>query len=408
MHWFCPESFYQIIKMSEISELKDNSSELSTFNHSVNHCNNDISKEFSNNFNSEILQIVTEMVETISKEGLEGKIAASSEHKQKSDDKSSVNENDVPVRRSNRIRRSVVRKDEFVTPRPSKKSNKNQRTFETSNQKIIVTETKNSLNENNNVGEILDKVLLDNNKTIKGDTKFPKEDVSETSTKILQEKHLKCKSGKKSKTDKVNKKVPQISKQLIQGEKKKTRKRKTNITISDSEDGIKNASESVVKNEEKCIAFTEPDSLVVACTKLLNSVSESESKSETQIGSIKQNKDQVYQTDDQGSDKSVDSCNIKPVKVKSRWWRSSELEAVKNSESVNCDKLISVVKTEVDETNVIEEIENGVKPSVIINVEDENKVSRDSPIPQAALEVSEDTAPPQYDHIDENIYRFNR
>ena len=295
----------------------------------------------------------------------------------KSEKTSNVNgENDTPVRRSNRIRRSVVKKDEFISPR-SKKSNKTKSsTLEASN-----------TDSNNNPNEMLSKTNPDKSLSSKGQ-KLQKEE-------------------KKQKGLQVN------SKRSAQPEKKKTtRKKKCTKNEDVSSNNINYECES-----KKCeIPDTSSELLATSDHKHPDTDINTECNKVNNIALSKANEEQNCEV----NDKSSESCNIKPVKVKSRWWRSSELEAVKNSKSVNTDSTVTSCINKIETSDspltipvqmaaTVISVKMELNDSLLIpTVQIKDEVSEEPKLEEKKHDTTEDTKPPPYDHIEENIYRFER
>ncbi|XP_035217544.1 probable histone-lysine N-methyltransferase CG1716, partial [Stegodyphus dumicola] len=147
--------------------------------------------------------------------------------------------------------------------------------------------------------------------------------------------------------------------------------------------------------------FSSPQTLATSCAKVLDS---SEIKVPEAISTFAKN------ILDPNSE-IIENSNVKPVKVKSRWWRSSELEGVLNS-----DSLISPNDQTVAASNVMQESPNNPEnesESAGVNEEAEN-IQMDVQEPSVADDsIKDDNTTkqlnyPVYCHIEENIYRFAR
>lgn len=336
-----------------------------------------------------ISKLVEEMIEitckNVSKE-VETTLCISNKNKKEQKFSNSANvtvESDMPVRRSNRIRRSVVKKDEFVTPR-SKKTNKTSKNIETNNLKIA-SETDDT-DSNNNPSDILSKDNTD---------KSPSNKVH-----------------KSSKAEKKQKSLQGSDKRSVQAEKKKpTRKKKCAKNEDISNDNINNDNES--KSEK---SDTSSELQIASDSKASDNDTNSEYIKAENNALSKTGEDQNCEM----NDKSSESCNIKPVKVKSRWWRSSELEAVKNSESVTTDNIVAPCAIKVETTDsplticaqtAVTAISIKTEPNdspLIPTVKIKEEMPKEPVIDDKKTDSTDNANSPSYEHIEENIYRFER
>lgn len=347
-------------------------------------------EEHSKVTKNHISKLVEEMIEVtcknVSKE-VETTLCISNNVKKEQKVSNSANvtvESDMPVRRSNRIRRSVVKKDEFITPR-SKKTNKTSKNNETNNLKI--TSESNDTDSNNNPSDILSKANTD---------KSPSNKVH-----------------KPPKVEKKQKSLPSSNKRSVQAEKKKpTRKKKCAKSEDISNNNLNNDNESV-KSEK---LDTSPELQIASDCKVSDNDTNSECiKTENNILS-KTGEDQNCEM----NDKSSESCNIKPVKVKSRWWRSSELEAVKNSECVTTDNIVAscAIKIEITDSPLTTPAQTAAsaisikaEPNdspLIPTVKIKEEISKEPIMDDKKSDSTDNANSPSYEHIEENIYRFER
>lgn len=303
---------------------------------------------------------------------------------QKYDNLNVTGENDVPVRRSNRIRKSVVKTDEIATPR-SKKINKSNKNTDEGSLKIINSESKIS---------------------------NPDKNSNETSSQTISEKQPKSRGNKSPKTEKNKKRGLQTEKSSTQSEKKKpTRKKKCNK----NEDTSDNNSNSIIvddDDDDDLKAKEKSENVCEMPESSQNKKLENSNYNRSDNVSPKVNNDHTSDTD-----KSPESSIVKPVKLKSRWCRSSELEAVQNSEINfdNSEALLSIKTEPVDipSTATVDTLSTTIsikEEPVEMPFETIVKIKEEPP-DEPKVEVkkeSENLAPPIYDHIEENIYRFNR
>lgn len=105
-------------------------------------------------------------------------------------------------------------------------------------------------------------------------------------------------------------------------------------------------------------------------------------------------------------DKPTEDSNPKPVKLKSRWCRSSELEAVLNTEVSSVPEAItSVLQNPVDD---IVAPSVTVEPSVTEKMETDEQQFKMDDNSVVKNETKATVERPVYEHIDDNIYRFTR
>lgn len=347
-------------------------------------------REHSKVTKNHISKLVEEMIEVTCKnlsKQVETTLCISNNVKKEQKVSNSANvtgESDMPVRRSNRIRRSVVKKDEFITPR-SKKTNKTSKNNETNSLKI--TSESNDTDSNNNPSDILSKANTDKS----------------LSNKVL----------KPPKVEKKQKSLQGCNKRSVQAEKKKpTRKKKCAKNEDISNNNINNDNESI-KSEK---LDTSPELQISSDCKVSDNDTNSENIKAENNTLSKTGEDQNCEM----NDKSSESCNIKPVKVKSRWWRSSELEAVKNSESVNTDNIVAscAIKIEITDSPLTTNSQTAVtaisiktEPNdspLIPTVKIKEEISKEPIIDDKKNDPTDNVKLPSYDHIEENIYRFER
>lgn len=366
----------------------------------------EISEVHSDVSQKEISQIIFEMVEITSKQLSESnernsvelgtQIITDSQVKEIVEQKPQNNvnviaENDLPVRRSNRIRKSAVKKDEFVVPR-TKKANRYHKTSDAMNLKLTEKNMSNVKNthKNNESSPNLKPVEVDLKQALCG------KNINEPSNKVLSNKFSKSKESKPCKVQKVKQKAMQNEKRNAQTEKKKPlrQKKKCDKSRESTDSSTDNIDSECKKDEKSEILTSQPQTL--PSSKILDNVSNpDDNKSENILHEAKSSDDHNCDT----VEKLPESSNTKPVKVKSRWLRCSELEAVMNSESVNSEGTVSLASA-ISEIVEIQPNEGGLE--TVKEEIPEEVITEDAKV------FCLDSASPIYDHIEENIYRFNR
>ncbi|XP_054709300.1 histone-lysine N-methyltransferase SETD2-like [Uloborus diversus] len=391
---------------------------------------------------------------------------------------------DAPVRRSSRIRRSVVKDDAFVSSSQTGKKTKASKNTDAT--------AKNDKSSSENIKSLPSTEIT---KTISPTTNSPKSEISienkkEDSAPISCEVDKNdtgdqnvCKRTRASernvKSQKKSKKEPAADKKSLKSDKKdkseiKTVKSENKKIKSEKKDSKIAKKEStpdqkkpaprkrkqekmdetevalivdVVTNEsqveaadntaEKPIdqALTPTTACCAASEKIMSSLY-TESKKVSEISSNVSANEPPLDV----NSKTLET-NPKPVKMKSRWWRSSELEGVLSTDSLNSNSAITVVSSETSNDLIdVETIDDKTdseanikcididlnvdiqKPEDSIEVKNEPssdiKSEKDSISNAATQPISkvDDVEPdepkenikPVYDHIEENIYRFAR
>ncbi|GFT66795.1 histone-lysine N-methyltransferase SETD2 [Nephila pilipes] len=306
-----------------------------------------------------------------------------------------TNENkDLPVRRSTRIKRLSVKQNSV-----DKKSNARQ------SKSNKITENKVVREENHAVvveEESVEIIISNKNNDIGTDTKNEASDaIKNDGTKNVKMKRAFRKSQSKSEKHDSKSEKSKIDK------KKNSRKKKQ--SMSDSlESSIDKVIDEVIKASANCedseSASEQP--LIATPTTPCSVVVINNIPSEIKVPDILNNS--MKQNDNQNQDskdKQLENNNLKPVKVKSRWWRSSELEGVLNTETT-----IPIESTTVAQENPVPELVSPKIKEEVDNVEIENcNVAHNENLCKELDNVYISTGEkPIYEHIEENIYRFAR
>ncbi|GFX81565.1 histone-lysine N-methyltransferase SETD2 [Trichonephila clavipes] len=298
-----------------------------------------------------------------------------------------TNENkDLPVRRSTRIKRLSVRQNSV-----DKKNNAKQ----IKNDKMI----ENKVKEENNY-------LVLKEESIQIDTSSKNHD--HVSNKKSEASDIN--KNDETKNQKAKRRKSQSKSEKSKIDKKKTGVRKKKQNMSDSlESSIDKVIEEVVNSSVNCEdseLTSEKPFIATATTTPCSVVVIKNVPNEIKVPVILNN--DIKQNDNQNQDckdKQLESNNSKPEKVKSRWWRSSELEGVLNTESTTpIDSITVAQENPVPESvspkiNEVDNVEVGNQNNGTCNENIYNDVEN--------LCISTDEKP-NYEHIEENIYRFAR
>ncbi|XP_055933527.1 histone-lysine N-methyltransferase SETD2-like isoform X2 [Argiope bruennichi] len=347
-------------------------------------------------------QLLSDMVEVTSKHfeehnsGLCDNEINCSPKQESSGNEINCDNKDLPVRRSSRIKHLTVQQDKVK----KKIGSKQNRSIKNSESKPIEENHQSSPKEENIQIDVVsskgsDEILNSKNEVLSDSNKDDKHEGAK-SQKINKRSQRRgsAKSEKedtkfeKSKTDK----------------KKSTRKKKYNLTESVENsidkviDDVINASlnyeDSVTKSEILPIIITTPCSVVV-----------DDLQNEIRVPEISNNS--TKQSDNQNLDikeKQSESNCLKPVKVKSRWWQSSKLEGVLNTETTD---------TVAESTTVAQQLPTLESTTPLLTSESKVDSSDQNSLilNENCIEVLDtviSTEKPDYEHIDENIYRFER
>ncbi|GIY58904.1 histone-lysine N-methyltransferase SETD2 [Caerostris darwini] len=339
-----------------------------------------------------VREIVSEMVEIISKVGSE-KFFYNDNSKQES----SSDNKDLPIRRSSRIKRLSVKLDSFDKKGNTKKSKTTKDSESKSKDENFALNNEEMSPQNDNISS----------KSYDQVTNVKSETLSDSNISNMSDETKNQKGNKRVKKRQLSKSEKE-KKDNSKNDKKKTSTRRKKQMTDAVENSINEVIDDVVNSSLTCenselmpenISVT--SSSLIPCSVVVDNMNYANPVPDTVSDSTKQEDIQSHECKDKFSENS----NLKPVKVKSRWWRSSELEGVLNTESTipvvesaefTTDSEISV--TELATQTPINESKK--------ETEDQNGSIQKETYKELSSDIISTKEKPDYEHIDENIYRF--
>ncbi|GIY85988.1 histone-lysine N-methyltransferase SETD2 [Caerostris extrusa] len=339
-----------------------------------------------------VREIVSEMVEMISKVGNEKFSIYNDNSKQESfsDNK------DLPIRRSSRIKRLSVKLDSFDKKGNTKKSKTTKDSESKSKDENFALNNEEMSPQNDNISS----------KSSDQVTNVKSETLSDSNISNMSDETKNQKGNKRVKKRQLSKSEKE-KKDSSKNDKKKTSTRRKKQMTDAVENSINEVIDDVVNSSLTCenselvpenISVT--SSSLIPCSVVVDNMNYANLVPDTVSDSTKQEDIQSHECKDKFSENS----NLKPVKVKSRWWRSSELEGVLNTESTilvesgefTTDSEISV--TELATQTPVNESKK--------KTEDQNGSVQKETYKRLSSDIISTKEKPDYEHIDENIYRF--
>ncbi|GBN87625.1 Histone-lysine N-methyltransferase SETD2, partial [Araneus ventricosus] len=354
-----------------------------------------MSYEIVNELISDMVEVTSKQFEECNSDFRDNEINCSPKQ-ESSGSEINCDNKDLPVRRSSRIKHLTVQQDKVKKKNGSKQ-----------NKSIKNSESK-PIDENCRSPPKEESIQIDVVSSKSGD------EISDSKNEVLSDsnKNSKLEGAKSQKVKRAQKRVSsKFEKEDTKLEKSKTdkkkptRKKKQNLTESVESsidkviDDVINASliweDPDTKSEILPLSNTTPCSVVV-----------DNLNSEIQVPEISNNSTKQNDILNQDiKDKQSESNSLKPVKVKSRWWQSSKLEGVLSAETTNPSAESTTVAQQLP---IIESTTPPLTSESKVDSKDQNNLIPNENCKEFMDTVVSTTEKPAYDHIDENIYRFER